>query len=203
MREGALGLLACQHLTAGFESADSWATDGHKWLNTPQDCGIAIVRERDTLREAMAVSGAYYGESAGRDPMRWGPDSSRRARAVELWAALRCLGRRGIGEQIERTCRLAARFAEGLRQAGHEILNDVVLNQVLVSFGPDRLTDGVIRAIQNDGICWCGGTTWHGRKAMRISVSSWATTAADIDICLEAVDKAYRRCAQVRFVAFK
>ena len=196
--DGAFGLWASaaparRHLTAGLARADSWATDGHKWLNTPQDCGIAIVRHRESLREAMAVSGAYYGEPAGRDPMRWCPDSSRRARAAELWAALCFLGRRGIGDQIERTCRLAARFAEGLCRAGHEILNEVVLNQVLVSFGPGDLTDRVIRAIQKDGICWCGGTTWHGRRAMRISVSSWATTDADIDICLQAVDGAYER----------
>jgi glutamate/tyrosine decarboxylase-like PLP-dependent enzyme len=194
--DGAFGLWANtaparRHLTAGLARADSWATDGHKWLNTPQDCGIAIVRDRKSLREAMAVSGAYYGEPAGRDPMRWCPDSSRRARAAELWAALCFLGRRGIGEQIERTCGLAARFAAGLRRAGHEILNEVVLNQVLVSFGPGDLTDRVIKAIQNDGICWCGGTTWQGRRAMRISVSSWATTEADIDICLQAVDCAY------------
>lgn len=194
--DGAFGLWAGtaparRHLTAGLARADSWATDGHKWLNTPQDCGIAIVRDRKSLREAMAVSGAYYGEPAGRDPMRWCPDSSRRARAAELWAALCFLGRRGVGEQIERTCRLAARFAAGLRQAGHEILNEVVLNQVLVSFGPGDTTDRVIKAIQDGGICWCGGTTWQGRRAMRISVSSWATTEADIDICLQAVDSAY------------
>lgn len=196
--DGAFGLWAStaparRHLTAGLERADSWATDGHKWLNTPQDCGIAIVRQREILREAMSVSGAYYGEPAGRDPMRWCPDSSRRARAVELWAALLQLGRRGIGEQIERTCRLAARFADGLRRAGHEVLNEVILNQVLVSFGSSETTDRVIRTIQDDGVCWCGGTTWHGRRAMRISVSSWATTDADVDICLEAVASAYRR----------
>src|SRR6185312_13119390 len=192
--DGAFGLWASaaparRHLTAGLELADSWATDGHKWLNTPQDCGIAIVRDRDALREAMAVSGAYYGEPLGRDPMRWCPDSSRRARAIELWAALRYLGRRGIGDQIERTCRLAERFAAGLRGAGHEILNEVALNQVLVSFGPAELTDRVIETIKDDGVCWCGGTTWHGRRAMRISVSSWATTEADIILCLEAVDR--------------
>ncbi|HEY6515741.1 MAG TPA: aminotransferase class V-fold PLP-dependent enzyme [Steroidobacteraceae bacterium] len=197
--DGAFGLWARtaparRHLTAGLEMADSWATDGHKWLNTPQDCGIAIVRQREMLRESMSVSGAYYGEPAGRDPMRWCPDSSRRARAIELWAALLYLGRRGIGEQIERTCRLAARFADGLRQAGHEILNEVVLNQALVSFGSNEATDRVIKAIQDDGVCWCGGTTWHGRRAMRISVSSWATTEADIDICLEAVANARGRC---------
>jgi glutamate/tyrosine decarboxylase-like PLP-dependent enzyme len=198
--DGAFGLWAStaparRHLTAGLELADSWATDGHKWLNTPQDCGIAIVRHPEALRGAMALSGAYYGEPAGRDPMRWCPDSSRRARAIELWAALRYLGRRGISEQIERTCRLAERFADGLRKAGHEILHEVVLNQVLVSFGPDGLTDRVIETLQDDGICWCGGTMWQGRRAMRISVSSWATTEADVDICLEAMDSAYRRSA--------
>jgi len=197
--DGAFGLWAStaparRHLTAGLELADSWATDGHKWLNTPQDCGIAIVRNREALLAAMAVSGAYYGQPAGRDPMRWCPDSSRRARAIELWAALRYLGRRGIGEQIERTCQLAARFAAGLRRSGHEILNEVVLNQVLVSFGANDLTDRVIKTIQDDGICWCGGTTWRGRRAMRISISSWATTESDIDICVEAVNSAYRRC---------
>ncbi|HEY6516602.1 MAG TPA: aminotransferase class V-fold PLP-dependent enzyme [Steroidobacteraceae bacterium] len=197
--DGAFGLWARtaparRRLTAGLELADSWATDGHKWLNTPQDCGIAIIRQPEALRESMSVSGAYYGEPAGRDPMRWCPDSSRRARAIELWAALLHLGRRGIGEQIERTCGLAARFADGLKQAGHEILNEVVLNQVLVSFGSSEATDRVIKTIQDDGVCWCGGTTWHGRRAMRISVSSWATTDADIDICLQAVHDAYRRC---------
>lgn len=198
--DGAFGLWAStapnrRHLTAGLELADSWATDGHKWLNTPQDCGVAIVRHREMLRQAMAVSGAYLGEPVGRDPMRWCLDSSRRARAIELWAALRYLGRRGIGDQIERTCRLASQFAEGLRRAGHEILNDVVLNQVLVSFGQGDKTDRIIKVIQDDGVCWCGGTTWHGRRAMRISVSSWATTEKDIEICLEAVHSACRRCA--------
>ncbi|MGH8200803.1 MAG: pyridoxal-dependent decarboxylase [Steroidobacteraceae bacterium] len=166
---------------------------GAQWLNTPQDGGIAIVRQRESLRQSMSVSGAHYGEPSGRDPMRWCPDSSRRARAVELWAALLYLGRRGIGEQIERTCRLAARFADGLRQAGYEVLNEVTLNQVLVSFGADAVTDRVIKAIQDDGTCWCGGTTWHGRRAMRISASSWATTEADIEMCPDAVANAYRR----------
>ena len=198
--DGAFGMWARtaparRHLAAGLELADSWATDGHKWLNTPYDCGIAIVRHREALRDAMAISGAYLGEPAGRDPMRWCPDSSRRARAIELWAALCFLGRRGIGEQVERGCRLATRFADGLRRNGHEILNEVTLNQVLVSFGPDDLTDQVIAAIQEEGTCWCGGTTWHGRRAMRISVSSWATTEADVDLCVEAMQRAYRQSA--------
>lgn len=196
--DGAFGLWAStaparRHLTVGMQLADSWATDGHKWLNTPYDCGIAIVRHREALWEAMKVSGAYLGEPVGRDPMRWCPDSSRRARAIELWAALLYLGRRGIGEQVEHTCRVATRFADGLRRAGHEVLNEVTLNQVLVSFGPDELTDRVIRAVQDDGTCWCGGTNWHGRRAMRISVSSWATTEADVDTCLKAMETAYRR----------
>src|SRR5205823_13195353 len=119
------------HLAHGLEQADSWATDGHKWLNTPQDCGIAIVRDKEALRRAMAISAAYYGPLSKREPMQWCPESSRRARAVELWAALRALGRRGIADLIERTCQHARTFAHSLSAAGHEVLNDVVLNQVL------------------------------------------------------------------------
>ena len=170
--------------------ADSWASDAHKWLNTPYECGIALTRHADALAGAMAISGAYYGERSGRDAMRWSPDSSRRARAVEVWAALSSLGRDGVAEQIERTCQHATRFAEELRAAGFEILNDVVLNQVLVSFGDDVTTDRVIDQIQRDGVCWCGGTTWRGRRAMRISVSSWATTDDDVTMSLEAMRSA-------------
>jgi glutamate/tyrosine decarboxylase-like PLP-dependent enzyme len=119
--------------------------------------------------------------------MQWGPESSRRARAVEIWAALRFLGTDGLADLVERTCRHATRFAEGLRAAGYEVLNDVVLNQVLVSFGQDFVTDAVIREIEEEGTCWCGGTVWKGRKAMRISVSSWATTESDVARSLEAI----------------
>ena len=190
--DGAFGLWAAtaparRHLVEGVSAADSWATDGHKWLNTPQDCGIAIVRDREALRRAMAISAAYYGPLSKREPMQWCPDSSRRARAVELWAALRFLGKNGVAEMVERTCRHASQFAKNLSNAGFEILNEVMLNQVLVAFGTDRETERVIQAVQQDGTCWCGGTTWKGRRAMRISVSSWATTSEDVDRSADAI----------------
>ena len=142
----------------------------------------------------MAIAAAHYPEPAAkREPMQWGPESSRRARAVEIWAALRFLGTDGLTDLVEKTCRHAARFAEGLRAAGYEVLNDVVLNQVLVSFGQDFATDTVIREIQEEGTCWCGGTVWKGRKAMRISVSSWATTESDVARSLEAILRISRR----------
>jgi glutamate/tyrosine decarboxylase-like PLP-dependent enzyme len=175
------------HLVDGIDAADSWATDGHKWLNVPYDCGLAFVREPEHLRAAMAIGAPYYGPSHAREPMQWGPDSSRRARAVEVWAALRALGRQGVADLVERSCAHARTFAERLRGAGYEVLNDVVLNQVLVSFGDDATTQAVIAAIQDDGTCWCGGTVWRGRAAMRISVASWATTAADVERSLDAI----------------
>ena len=190
--DGAFGLWAAtaparSHLVEGLTAADSWATDGHKWLNTPQDCGIAIVRDREALRRAMAISGAYYGPLSKREPMQWCPDSSRRARAVELWAALRFLGKNGVAELVERTCRHASQFAKNLSNAGFEVLNEVELNQVLVAFGTDEETERVIQAVQEDGTCWCGGTLWRGRRAMRISVSSWATSSEDVDRSSEAI----------------
>jgi glutamate/tyrosine decarboxylase-like PLP-dependent enzyme len=191
--DGAFGLWASasaakRHLLAGIANADSWATDAHKWLNVPQDCGIALVREPAFLRQAMTIGAAYYPDPSGRrEPMQWGPESSRRARAVELWAALRSLGSRGVANLIDRTCSHAATFAAGFRAAGWEILNDVQLNQVLVSFGDDDRTARIINAIQEEGTCWCGGTMWKGRRAMRISVSSWATTEADVAQSLRAM----------------
>jgi glutamate/tyrosine decarboxylase-like PLP-dependent enzyme len=191
--DGAFGLWAAtaparRHLVDGIARADSWATDAHKWLNVPQDSGIAIVREPEALRHAMSITAAYYPDPHNkREPMQWGPDSSRRARAVEIWAALRSLGADGVADLIERTCNHAARFAMELRAAGYEILNDVVLNQVLVSFGDEEKTKRIINAIQAEGTCWCGGTVWKGRKAMRISVSSWATTEADVARSLDAM----------------
>jgi glutamate/tyrosine decarboxylase-like PLP-dependent enzyme len=173
------------------ERADSWATDAHKWLNVPFDCGVAFVREADALRAAMAITAEYLPtESPHRNPSDYVPELSRRARGVEVWAALRQLGRSGVGELIERCCRHARRFAEGLSAAGHEVLNDVVLNQVLVSFGDAERTRRVIRAIQADGTCWCGGTEWQGRVAMRISVCSWATTDEDVERSLAAMLRA-------------
>lgn len=194
--DGAFGLWAravpaMNDLVSGIEQADSWATDFHKWLNVPYDSGLALVRDADALRAAMAISAEYLpAGSALRNPADYVPELSRRARGVEVWAALHALGRRGVIELIERNCRQARRFAEGLRAAGYEVLNDVVLNQVLVSFGDAEKTEHVIAAIQADGTCWCGGTVWHGRTAMRISVSSWATTDADVEKSLQAMLRA-------------
>lgn len=190
--DGAFGLWAAvspalAHLVRGAEDADSWAVDAHKWLNTPYDGGVAFVRDAGHLTAAMSASAAYLPQDERRDPMRYTPEVSRRARGVEIWAALRSLGRSGLADLIERTCRYARRFSEGLASAGYPSLNEVVLNQVLVSFGDDDDTRLVIDGVQADGTCWCGGTVWHGRAAMRISVSSWATTEQDIDRSLAAV----------------
>lgn len=192
--DGAFGLWAAaapqrRSLLSGIGVADSWATDAHKWLNVPQDSGIAIVRDVEALRASMAISAAYLAASDQREPMHFVPESSRRARAIEIWAAMRSLGKQGIAELVERTCRHAVTFAEGIREAGFEVLNEVVLNQVLVSFGTDDMTDRIVRAIQDDGTCWCGGTVWKGRKAMRISVSSWATTEEDVKLSLGAITR--------------
>jgi glutamate/tyrosine decarboxylase-like PLP-dependent enzyme len=192
--DGAFGLWAAAvperaHLVEGIGEADSWATDAHKWLNVPYDSGIVFVRNPQDLHAALAVNAAYLVEG-DRDPTHYTPDFSRRARGVEVWAALRSLGREGLAHLVERTCRHAERFAEGLQNAGYEVLNDVVLNQVLVSFGDAETTQRVIAAIQQDGTCWCGGTVWQGKRAMRISVSSWATTVEDVEHSLEAMIKA-------------
>jgi glutamate/tyrosine decarboxylase-like PLP-dependent enzyme len=190
--DGAFGIWAAAapplaHLARGVADADSWSFDGHKWLNVPYDSGIVAVREARHLREAMSGDAAYLQRGNQRDPGFLTPGMSVRARGVEIWAALASLGRAGVADLIERTCRHARRFAEGLRVAGFDILNDVVLNQVLVSFGTDEVTRAVILALQEDGTCWCGGTVWHGRTAMRISVSSWATTEDDVDRSLDAM----------------
>jgi glutamate/tyrosine decarboxylase-like PLP-dependent enzyme len=188
--DGAFGLWAAAsprhaHLVEGFREADSWATDAHKWLNVPYDSGLAFVRNAETLHATMGMTAAYLPQGEHREPSQYVPELSRRARGVDVWAALKSLGRSGLAETIDRCCRCAERFARGLAGAGFEILNDVVLNQVLVSFGAPEATQRVIAAIQEEGTCWCGGTVWQGRHAMRISVSSWATTEADIDRCLE------------------
>jgi glutamate/tyrosine decarboxylase-like PLP-dependent enzyme len=190
--DGAFGLWAAaspghRYLVEGVASADSWATDAHKWLNVPQDSGVAIVRDAAALHSAMSISAPYLDPGDRREPMQWVPESSRRARAVEIWAALRSLGRQGVGELVEQTCGHAKTFAQGLSAAGYDLLNEVVLNQVLVAFGSNERTERVIRAIQADGTCWCGGTSWKGRRAMRISVSSWATTDVDVFMSLDAM----------------
>jgi len=190
--DGAFGLWAnaspkYRHLTKGFDQADSWATDAHKWPNVGYDSGMVIVRDGKALRGAMSSSAAYLQPGAQREPMNHGPEASRRARGVELWAALKSLGKSGLCALIERTCAHAQRFAEGLRAAKFDVLNDVVINQVLVSFGSAETTREVIQRVQEDGTCWCGATVWQGKTAMRISVSSWATTEADVDRSLEAI----------------
>jgi glutamate/tyrosine decarboxylase-like PLP-dependent enzyme len=191
--DGAFGLWASvaptrAYLTSGVEDADSWATDAHKWLNVPYDSGLAFVRDAEALRAAMSVSAEYLPTgTARRNPSEYTPELSRRARGVEVWAALLTLGRSGLTDLIERTCRYARRFAQGLSEADYEVLNEVVLNQVLVSFGDAHTTNKVIAELQADGTCWCGGTVWQGYPAMRISVSSWATTDTDIERSLGAM----------------
>jgi len=197
--DGAFGLWAgvspkYNHLTRGFENADSWATDTHKWPNVSYDSGVVLVRDGTALRAAMTMSAAYLTAGTRREPMHQTPDSSRRARGVELWAALKTLGRAGLAELIERTCAHAQTFAAGLQAAGFEVLNEVVINQVLVSFGSGDLTREVIRRLQEEGTCWCGGTEWQGKTAMRISVSSWATAEADVQRSLAAMVRIAREC---------
>ncbi len=174
-------------LARGIEQADSIATDAHKWLNVPYDSGLVFCRDGDALRAALSTSAAYLIQTEHREPMQTTPELSRRGRGIEVWAALLSLGRSGLAELIERNCRCAQRMAEGLTTAGYDVLNDVVLNQVVVAFGDDDTTRRIVAAIQAEGTTWAGGTMWHNRAAMRISVSSWATTEADIERSLEAI----------------
>jgi glutamate/tyrosine decarboxylase-like PLP-dependent enzyme len=190
--DGAFGLWArispkYDHLTQGFEQADSWATDAHKWPNAGYDSGLVLVRDGVALRASMGITAAYLEPGSRREPMHHTPEASRRARGVELWATLKSLGRTGLCALIERTCAHAQRFAQGLREGGFEVLNDVVINQVLVSFGRPEVTREVIRRVQEDGTCWCGGTIWQRKTAMRISVSSWATTDMDVERSLQTI----------------
>jgi glutamate/tyrosine decarboxylase-like PLP-dependent enzyme len=201
--DGAFGLWAAaspalRHLVAGVEQADSVATDAHKWLNVPYDCGLAFVAHPDAHRAAFAKVASYFvpGQAEERDPDAFTAEASRRARGFSVWAALRSLGRSGVAELVERNCRQAARFADALGAAdGVEILNEVVLNQVLVQFRDpggdhDGRTREVIRRVQADGTLWLGGTTWHGMGAMRISVSNWSTTDEDVDRSVAAILRA-------------
>jgi glutamate/tyrosine decarboxylase-like PLP-dependent enzyme len=198
---------------AGLADADSWTTDSHKWLNVPYDSGLVICRDAAAHHAAMTLGAAYYVETAGgeRDNYNWVPESSRRGRGFDVYAALKSLGRSGLAEMIDHCCTLARRMAERLRgNEGVTILNDVVLNQVLVRFSPpgsaagagaaagaasDDFTRRVIAAVQADGTCWLGGTTWHDMAAMRISVSNWSTTEADIDISADAILRCMRQLA--------
>jgi glutamate/tyrosine decarboxylase-like PLP-dependent enzyme len=195
--DGAFGLWAAatpglRHLVDGVELADSWGCDGHKWLNVPYDCGFVFCSRPDVHGAAVSYTAAYLvgttGVAAGTSDFTL--ESSRRARGFAVWAALRQLGRDGVAELVERNCRLARRFAESLTAGGAEVANDVVLNQVLVGFGADDRTDRVIDRVQRDGTCWLGGTTWGGRRLMRISVSSWSTTEADVDRSVAAILRA-------------
>lgn len=189
--DGAFGLWAAssekrRYLMEGFERADSWATDVHKWLNVPYDCGITFIRHSNALRAAMSISGDYLLLDR-RDASNLTPDGSRRARGVDVWAALQSLGRQGLAEMIDRNCDQAKWLAEKLSAASVEVLNDVVLNQVVVAFGDDERTKRVIAALQEARGCWCGGTRWHNREAMRISVSAWATSPHDAAITLKSL----------------
>lgn len=191
--DGAFGLWAAasparRHLVDGLELADSWACDGHKWLNLPYDSAFAFCARPDVHAVAMSYAAAYLvgsgGAPAGADLTA---ESSRRARGFAVWAGLRELGRDGVAAVVDRCCALARRFAEGLAAAGFEVANDVVLNQVLVGFGDDARTDRVVAAVQADGTCWAGGTTWRGRRLMRLSVSNATTTEADVDRSVAAI----------------
>jgi glutamate/tyrosine decarboxylase-like PLP-dependent enzyme len=194
--DGAFGLWAAvspstRHLVSGLERADSWAVDGHKWLNVPYDTGYVFCTDRQAHAAAMSYTAAYLegqDQRSVRSPSDYVPESSRRARGFATWAALRELGRQGLAELVDRCCALARRFGEQLdAMEGVEVANDVVLNQVLVSFGSDDRTDRVIAAVQRGGTCWMGGTEWRGRRFMRISVSNWSTTEADVDRSVAAI----------------
>jgi glutamate/tyrosine decarboxylase-like PLP-dependent enzyme len=197
--DGAFGLWAAAsprtaHLVAGLERADSWACDGHKWLNVPYDSGYAFCAHPDVHATALSYTAAYLtGQGAGREfgGGDFVAESSRRARGFTTWAALRSLGRSGVADLVDRCCALARRFAAGLADVpGIEIANDVVLNQVLVRVGDADLTARVEREVQREGTCWLGATTWHGERLLRISVSNWSTTEADVDRCIDAIVRA-------------
>jgi glutamate/tyrosine decarboxylase-like PLP-dependent enzyme len=194
--DGAFGLWAAaseakQHLVRGIEGADSWAVDGHKWLNVPYDTGYVFCADPEAHAASMSYTAAYLeGQGTGtvRTPSDYVPESSRRARGFATWAALCELGQQGLAALVDHCCVLARRFGEQLGAIdGIEIANEIVLNQVLVSFGSDERTDGVIGAVQRDGTCWMGGTSWRGRRHMRISVSNWSTTQADVDRSVAAI----------------
>jgi glutamate/tyrosine decarboxylase-like PLP-dependent enzyme len=196
--DGAFGLWALAdparaHLTSGLDGADSWATDAHKWLNVPYDCGIVLARRPEDLRRSFAAVAGYLPPDTAFEAMHHTPQSSQRARQVEVWAVLRTLGRQGVTSLIARTCDHARTMAAYLGDAGLEVLNDVVLNQVLVRAATDEATLALLAAVQRDGTCWCGPTTWQHRPAMRISVSGWATSEDDIKKSADAIIAAHRR----------
>ena len=206
--DGAFGIWAAvsprfRHLVAGLERADSWTTDAHKWLQVPYDSGLVFCAHPESHRAAMTVTASYLIQDEGarrvRDAVDWVPEFSRRARGFAVYAALRSLGRSGLVELVERCCDAAARFAERIVEVeGAEVLNDVVLNQVLVRFDSDERTEEVLARVQEDGCIWVGGTTWAGRKAIRISVSNWQTGDEEIELAVEAFERAYAGQAPAR-----
>ncbi len=206
--DGAFGLWAAaapsrKHLVDGIERADSWTTDAHKWLNVPYDSGIVFCAHPESHRAAMTITASYLIQDEGaqrvRDQVDWVPEFSRRARGFPVYAALRSLGRSGIAELVERCCEGATRFAEAIVELpGVELLNEVVLNQVLFRFESDERTDDVLRRVQESGEVWMSGTTWDGRKAIRVSVSNWQTGAEEIDLAVEAFSAAYAGQAPAR-----
>ena len=196
--DGAFGLWAAvshskKHLLQGIEEADSWAVDAHKWLNVPYDSGVVFVRDQASLFASMSSSAAYLPTNPVRDAFNYVPEMSRQARAIPIWAALKSLGKKGLSDLIDTNCRQAVDFATALTDAGFTVLNDVVLNQVMVSFGDTNKTQEVIKAVQQEGVCWCGGTIWQGRTAMRISVSGWCTTDEDVQRSLQSIIKHARK----------
>jgi glutamate/tyrosine decarboxylase-like PLP-dependent enzyme len=193
--DGAFGLWAAassarRHLVEDVEQADSWVTDGHKWLNTPYDCGIAIVRHSDALHNAMATQAPYLHSGQLIAPKDMGPEFSRSARGVEVWAGLMSLGRQGLSNLIDQSCASAKQLADGLRDTGYEVINDVVLNQVVAKIGTAEQHAQIARLAQESGDCWFGVTNWKGRSALRLSVSSWKTSEADIHQTLSAIKTA-------------
>ena len=193
--DGAFGLWAMatekyQHLGLGLERADSWATDAHKWLNVPYDSGLAFVKNHVALKAAMAITASYLpSENAGRNPSDYTPELSRRARGIDVYAVLRHLGSSGVAELIERCCACTKRFAELFNDAGFEVMNEVVLNQVVVSFGSERINLAVLDAVQKDGTCWLGQTIWQDRLVARISVSNWQTDFTEVDRSFAVIKK--------------
>ena len=205
-RLGALGqgVPRTAQLAEAVDSADSWATDGHKWLQTPYDCGYAIVRDAQAHRQAMTAAASYLpSEAEGeRDPTHYVPELSRRARGFATWAIIKHLGRQGIAEMVAHHCSLARRMADRLaREPGIGVQNDVCLNQVIVRFGDDRagaagdeLTKQVVARVQSDGICFAGGAKWRDKWVMRLSVIGWQTSEADVDRSVAAIIDAWRAC---------
>ncbi|MET9571581.1 pyridoxal phosphate-dependent decarboxylase family protein [Streptomyces virginiae] len=194
--DGAFGLWAAAspryaHLTDGCAYADSWATDAHKTLNVPYDCGLAVVRDPSALRAAMGLRGDYLIQHEHGDPVDKVPELSRRGRAFTVWAALRSLGRSGVAELVDRLCRHACAFADGIAAIhGARVLNEVVFTQVCADFGGDERTERVLTRLLDDGTTWISGSTWHGRRVMRISVSNWSTNDDDVTRALDSVRRA-------------